>query len=91
MPERAEPHLPQIGPPQVVGTALLLGVAGSGVYALATGGWEAVHLFLGVCLTAVGFGMVTSPVDPGSVRDRMLLFGVGGMVLGLLVSAIWPA
>lgn len=91
MPERAEPHLPRIGPPQVVGTALLLGVAGAGVYALATGGWEAVHLFLGVCLTGVGYGMVTSPVRPGSVRDRMLLFGVGGMVLGQLVSAIWPA
>lgn len=91
MPARAEPHPPRIGPPQVVGTVLLLGVALAGVYALATGGWEAVHLFLGVCLTAVGYGLVTSPANPGSVRDRMLMFGVGGMLLGLLVSAISPA
>lgn len=79
MPERAEPHPPRIGPPQVVGTVLLLGVLGATVHGLATGPWDAVCvLFLGTH-ASLGIAMVTSPVQPGS--DRTLLFSVSGMSL----------
>jgi len=91
MPESAAPPVARIGPPQVVGSVLLAGALGAGVYALVTGRWDAGRLLIGLAAAVTGIGRVTSPVQPGSVRDRRLRFGVGGMALVPVRRAILPA